>query len=87
MAKQSFESEHPEFVAEVNALSVAELDARLAGLSKANEENADARDNDEDLQEARESARQCAAPYNDLKKVIKLKSRYIIKLIKEKGGE
>ncbi len=87
MAKQSFEAEHPEFVSEVAGLSVEELDNRLASLSKANEENNDARDDDEELQGARELSRELGAPYNDLKKVIKLKSRYIIALIREKGGK
>jgi hypothetical protein len=39
------------------------------------------------LEEAKNQVSELSAPYRDAKKVIRLKTRYIISLIKEKGGD
>ena len=83
---EKVQKEMPEFASEVAGLSAQDLNNRLAELAKAAEQNEQAREGDEDLEEARANASQLAAPYNDAKKVIRLKSRYIIGLINEKGG-
>lgn len=79
--------ELPEFVEEVASLSVEQLNDRLAQFAKDSEAVDDAKEADEALAEAREVAAQLAAPYADSKKVLKLKTRYIIGLIKDKGGK
>jgi hypothetical protein len=83
--QQKIREEHPEFAEAVQSLSVGELDQRLAELAKQNEQVAEAKDADEDLAEARERASQMAAPYSESIKLIRLKSKYIISLIKERS--
>jgi len=88
--KKSFtekvQKELPEFASEVATLSVDNLNARLAVLAKANEENEQNQENDEDLETARAEASELAAPYKEAKKHLRLKTRYIVSLINEKGG-
>ncbi len=78
--------EHPEFVTEVVALSVEELNARLATHAKQVAEIEDSKEADEELAQAREVAKTLAAPYAEAKKTIQNKTRFIVELIKEKGG-
>ncbi len=78
--------ENPEFVAEVQGLSVEQLDARLAQLAKDGEAVEDAKEADEAYQVARTGTKEMGAPYRDAKKALRLKSRYVIGLIREKGG-
>ncbi len=68
------------------ALSPGDLIGRLAHYAKEAEAVEDAKEADEELEQAKESAAQLAAPYRDAKKAIRLKSRYIISLLKEKGA-
>lgn len=79
--------EHPEFVAEVVALSIEDLNARLASHAKQVAEVEDAKEADEELAQAREVASALAAPYAEAKKAINQKTRFIVELIKEKGGQ
>ena len=84
--QEKVQEEMPEFASEVAGLSVAELNNRLAKLAKDSETNEQAQEDDEDLEKARGEASELAAPYRDAKKAIRLRSRYVIGLIKEKGG-
>lgn len=84
--KEKVQKEMPEFADEVGALSVQDLNNRLANLAKANEENEQKKEDDEELETARETASELAAPYKDATKALRLKSRYIIAMIKDKGG-
>lgn len=87
MNKAKVEKELPEFVNEVAGLSVDDLNGRLSQLAKDFEAVEEAKEADEALQEARNTAKELGAPYRDGKKAIRLKSGYIVALIKEKGGE
>lgn len=78
---------HPAFTGEVDSLSLVDLEKRLNALAKGAEENEEAKENDEDLELAQEQVSQMAAPYREYKKANRQKTRYIISLIKEKGGE
>jgi hypothetical protein len=84
--EERMKEEQPEFAGEVAGLSVDQLNARLAEQAKAAEWNQQAKEDDEELAEKKEAASEAAAPYRDAAKAIRLKSRYLIKLIKEKGG-
>jgi hypothetical protein len=77
----------PEFANEVNGLSVDDLSARISRLAQADADNSEARENDNELAEASARHSELKAPYEDAKKAIKLKSRYLRNLIKEKGGQ
>jgi hypothetical protein len=78
--------ENPEFVEEVSKLSLEEIDARLAQLAKDSEAMQEQKDANEALSLAREVAKELNAPYVDAKKAIRLKSRYLISLLKDKGA-
>lgn len=78
---------HPDFTGEVDRLGLQELEKRLNTLAKGAEENEEAKENDEDLERAQAEATEMAAPYREYKKANRLKTRYVISLIKERGGE
>lgn len=84
--KEKVQKEQPEFVAEVESASVEQLDARLAQLAKDIEAVNDAKEADEELEQAREKASQLAAPYSESRKALQAKSRYIVELLKDKGA-
>ncbi len=79
--------EFPQFVEECQALSVEELDARLTTFAKSREEVQDTKDADEGLEDAQAEARSLSAPYTEALKSIRLRSRYLIAIIKERGGK
>lgn len=83
--REKVEAEYKEFVSEVYPLDSAQLNMRLSNLAKGLEEVSEARKNDEELMEHRAAAQQCDAPYRDSLKELKLKTKYIIELMKERG--
>jgi hypothetical protein len=85
--QERVQKEIPEFAEVVAGLSVAELEQRLASEAKNAERIEEAKENDQALEEAKNQVAEYSAPYRDAKKVVRLKSRYLISLIKEKGGE
>lgn len=80
------QKEFPEFVDEVAKLSDEEVVARLVQLTKDGDALEQAKEADEGLEEAQNKASELAAPYRDGRKVIRLKSRYLIAILKEKGA-
>jgi hypothetical protein len=84
---EKVQEEMPEFAGEVAGLGVDMLNARLAQLAKDSQANEQAKEDDEDLESARANASELGAPYRDAKKAINLRSKYIIKLIEDKGGK
>lgn len=89
--KKSFtekvQEEMPEFVGEVVGLSVDDLNKRLAALAKASQENDENQENDKELEQAKAHARELGETYREPRKAIKKKTKYIVALIKEKGGK
>lgn len=77
---------YPEFEAEVLGLSVDQLNNKLASLAKGLEESENHKDENDDLEKARALVTELAAPYSDVKKAVALKTKYVVGLIKEKGG-
>lgn len=78
--------EYPEFVEEVIGLSLEHLEIRLARHSKQIVEIEDAKEIDLELAIAKEDVKVLAAPYSEAKKALTHKTRFIVELIKEKGG-
>lgn len=76
----------PDFVAEVVGLSVQDLDARVLALAKEMQSIQDAKEADEEYQAAKDLVSEMAAPYNESKRGAQLRIKYLIQLIKEKGG-
>lgn len=79
---EKIQKEFPEFVNEVSGLDLGALNSRVAQLAQAGQENEDAKEADEALQKAREASLQLGAPYRDANKVIKLKTKYLLHLVK-----
>lgn len=85
--QEKCQKELPEFTDAVAGLSVEELDARLTQCAKDAEDIRDQKDADEQLEQARAQVSEFAGPYNEGLKINRLKTRYLIALIKEKGGK
>ena len=89
--KKSFEEKveenYPGFVESVMGLSVPELNNRLSTYVKELQKSEEAREMDSELKSTQELAKQMAAPYNDVKKAVKDKNKFIIGLIRSKGGD
>lgn len=81
------QTEFPEFFSEVAGLSTDQLNNRLATLAKNLEESETAKEEDEELEEAKATATELGAPYRDAKKALRVKSKFIIGLLKEKGAD
>lgn len=77
----------PEFYEEVQTLAETDMVGRLAQTAKDSEAVFDAKEADEALQEAKQHATQLGAPYSDSLKAIRLRSRYLIKLLKDRGAK
>lgn len=84
--EQKVFEEFPEFCEECSLLSADELKNRISGLATGAEDTRNAREEDEELANARELANGLNAPYVDALKALRLKTRYLIQLLKEKGG-
>lgn len=85
--RDTIQESHEAFAQEVDRMSVADLDRRLNLLAKHGEEIDEEKENNEGLKEAREALNQISGPFRDAKKANKLKTKYVIQLIKEKGGQ
>ena len=75
-----------EFKSEVDRLSVTALEARVTGLQKALGESRDHKEENTALKNAKELVAEISGPYNDVEKAVKIKTKYLLSLIKEKGG-
>lgn len=77
---------YPDFYKEVQTVETDHLNTRLATLSKGREEVLESKENDEALEDAKEQVAAMTGPYRDALKAIGLKSKYIIKLLKDRGA-
>lgn len=80
------QKDFPEFASEVASYTVDELNSKLATLAKNLEESETAKENDEALTDAHALAAELKAPYTDVKKAVRTKSKYVISLLKDKGA-
>lgn len=85
--QEKVQTEYPEFATEVAGETPAQLNNRLAGLAKYLEQTEEAKENDNQLEIAREQVKELSGPYNDTKKALRIKSKYIITLLREKGAD
>ena len=80
-----------EFVDSVIGLSVGDLNAKLSTLSKNAEEVREAQEaameDGEPLKEASDELAQLKGPFTDAKKLLKSKTKFVYRLLKEKGGQ
>jgi len=85
--REQIEEQYGEFADSVVALGVSELDSMLLRYTKYREEVKESKLHDEQLQKTAELKKELEAPYRDALKAIDLKSRYLLLLIGEKGGD
>lgn len=76
-----------EFKEEVDTLSIAQLEDRVVALQKGLDESRVHKEENIALKNAKDEVAELSGPYNDVEKAVKVKTKYIIELIKEKGGE
>lgn len=80
------QKDYPEFAEETNGLSVDQLNSKLATLAKYGEESEQAKQDDEELEKSQALAAELAAPYKDIKKALKAKTKYVYAMLKDKGA-
>ena len=85
--EQVIKENYPEFLEEVQGLSVEQIDARLAQMQKDKVEIDKAKEADEKLEAAKATVKELSAPYRDAKKAINQKSEFLVKLAEEKGSK
>lgn len=76
-----------EFKEEVDRLSIEALEDRVVQMQKGLDESRVHKEENEALKQAKNEVSEISGPYNDIEKAVKVKTKYIIELIKEKGGE
>lgn len=81
--KEQVEKDMPEFANEVSGLSEEQLNNRLAQLAKDSDAVNEAKKADEGLEVAKAEVTALAAPYKDALSALKVKTKYIIGLLKE----
>lgn len=76
-----------EFKEEVDALSVKSLEDRITRMQKDLDESREHKEANTALRHAKDEVAEISGPYSDVEKSVKVKTKYIIELIKEKGGQ
>ena len=84
--REQVEEKYGEWVDTVVGLNVEKLDSLLLSYTKHREEVRDSKAKDEKLLQTLELKKELEAPYKDSLKAIDLKTRYLLMLIGEKGG-
>lgn len=79
------QKEYPDFADEVEKLDSAGLKARIVQLQQALDESEAHKEANEALRDARAAVNELAGPYRDVKKAVRLKTQYLIELLKNKG--
>ena len=82
--KQKVQKEMPEFASEVEGLDLQQLATRVAAIQQAMSELEDTKEADTDLEAALEVAKELGAPYRDAKASMKLRTKFLVTLMKEK---
>lgn len=85
--KEKVQKDYPEFVDEVQALTLDQLEKKIGVYAKEQEKAAKFKEEDKALTDAQELVKELAGPHRDIKKAITLKIRYLCELVKEKGGD
>lgn len=84
--EEKVQAEFPEFAASIASSGVTELESKLSTYAKQQDEVELAMEADTALEDSKALTSELSAPYRDAKKAIKMKMKYIIALIKDRGG-
>lgn len=74
-----------EFVAEIDGSTVEQINAKVAELAKAEEENQQAKSLDGDLREKKDAVKFAAEGYRENTKGYKLRMKYILAVLVSRG--
>jgi hypothetical protein len=77
--------EFPEFASEVQSLETDALKARIVSLQQALEESDEAKEADEGLKEAKAAYDLAVGPYRDIRKAVRMKTKFLIDMLKDRG--
>lgn len=76
-----------QFAESVLKLNAQELKNRIASLASQLQESETHREENSALQKAKDEVKELSGGYNDVRKAVKLKTKYLISLLQEKGGQ
>ncbi len=83
--KEKVQKEYPDFAKELEGKQIADLEDRIVGMQKALEESEEHKENNEALKAARAEVSELSGPYRDVKKAVRLKTKYILELLNERS--
>ena len=80
--------EFPGFAEEVLGSNVAQLEKRISDMQKELQDAADFQEDKrgEEIKNLTAELKEAKAPYNEVKKAVGLKTKFLVSLIREKGG-
>lgn len=86
--QEKVDDKYPQYSAEVMGLSVPQLDQRIATLQKTLEDAVQFQEekNGEALKSLAAQLKDLKADLGDVRKAVALKTKYLVSLVKEKGG-
>lgn len=84
--KDPFEDLDPDFKESIEAMTREEIRNKIASIAIAQTELMKAKDSDQALQEAKETAKEAGAVYRDGTKMNKLRIAYASQVLDDKGG-
>lgn len=85
--REKTEKEYPDFVKEVDGLNIQDMEKRISNYAKALEDSEQHKEDNTVLASAHAEVAELMGPYKDVKKAVKVKTRYLIQQIREKGGQ
>jgi hypothetical protein len=85
---EKIEAEYPDFQSEVVGLPIPQLEKRIADMQKELQDAADFQEEKrgEEIQNLVNELKEARGPFTDVKKAVSLKTKYLVTLIREKGG-
>lgn len=84
-SKNPFDNLPDDFVAEIDGSTVDQINAKVAELAKAEQENLQAKSLDEDLKEKKEAVKFASEVYRDCSKGYRLRMKYILTVLESRG--
>lgn len=86
---EKVDSKYPGYSSEVLGLNVPQLEKRISDMQKALEDAAIFKEekNGEAIKSLREQLKELNADYNEVKKAVALKTKLLVQLVREKGGQ
>lgn len=84
--EQKLEKEDSEFTDSVRGLDIPQLEARIAKYQKELQDSEEHKAQNAPLKEAQANVKELSGGYSDCRKDVKKKTRYLISMIRSKGG-